>query len=747
MTRFSDVLKAAALGLAVFLSAHGSPFTPGNLAVYRTGDGSRTLVNTGNPIFIDEFTTNGTLVQSIAMPSVQSGSHFPMAASGTASSEGGMTLAANRAFLVVPGYGTNIHSASLTGTSGTAVPRIVGMVDAAGTVDTTTALTDWSTGNNPRGVCSSDGTNIWVTGGAGGPRYAVKGGTTSVQISTTLANNRFIQIFGGQLYSSDSSGTSLRLATIGTGLPITSGQTMANLPGFATSGSPYGFYFADLTGSVAGLDTLYVADDAAGIQKWCLVGGNWTLLGTVGTGTDAYRGLTGVASGSEVWLYATRKGGTGTTGGGELVSLNDTAGYNANFSSSSITLLATAGNQTAFRGVAFAPVPSAAPAAVIGVSGYLHFGNVTTGTTANAALTITNAGSLVLNITNILYPPAFSGAWTGIVSPGSASNVTVTFAPDAVQSYGGTISVQSDAASGSGQINCSGTGVVASAALTVAITSPTNGQLTGSNIFIAVTATSAGTITNVELFADGNPVGTDTTAPYEFTWTSAPTGQHSLAAIASDDLGASATSTVINITVTNAGPATYPPSINGSTSGVAIAVLPLTGGVNPGGLPTEVFFEYGPTIAYGNRTASALIPGGYGISNVTLLATGLLAGVLHHYRPVASNNLGTANGTDRTFIAGAPADNNGDGIISQPELDTVLAAYWPSAVPNITNFVHNGGGRFTVQMPSPGLWGFTVQSTTDFIGWTNVTQAGPAWQFTDPIFPSQTNRTYRLVTP
>ena len=36
--------------------------------------------------------------------------------------------------------------------------------------------------------------------------------------------------------------------------------------GFPTStGSPYGFFFPDLDAGVSGLDTLYVADDAAAI--------------------------------------------------------------------------------------------------------------------------------------------------------------------------------------------------------------------------------------------------------------------------------------------------------------------------------------------------------------------------------------------------------------------------------------------------------------------------------------------------
>ena len=94
---------------------------------------------------------------------------------------------------------------------------------------------------------------------------------------------------------SDASGSAVRFGAVGTGLPTTAGQTITNLPGFATStGSPYGFFSADLDPDTPGLDTLYVAGDSIGLTKYSLVGGSWTANGTVGTGADPYRGLTGV---------------------------------------------------------------------------------------------------------------------------------------------------------------------------------------------------------------------------------------------------------------------------------------------------------------------------------------------------------------------------------------------------------------------------------------------------------------------
>jgi hypothetical protein len=331
-------------------------FTAGDVVIYRVGDGVGSLANTGNAVFLDEYSPSGTLVQSIALPTTASGSNHQLIASGTATSEGLMTRSTDGAYLAVTGYGRDLGgSGSVVTTAAATVPRIVGLIGYNGSVDTSTALTDFADASNPRGVVSTNGTDLWVDGAVGGIRYTTKGSTTSTQLSTTVVNLRQPQIFDGQLYVSDSSGTTVRLGTVGTGLPTTSGQTITNLPGFpANTGSPYAFYLADLTASVAGVDTLYVADDGIGIAKYSLVSGIWTSNGTVGTAADAFRGLTASVSGSTVTLFAVRKGGSSATGGGELVTLQDTSGYDATLTGTP-TLLATAGTNTAYRGVAFAP--------------------------------------------------------------------------------------------------------------------------------------------------------------------------------------------------------------------------------------------------------------------------------------------------------------------------------------------------------------------------------------------------------
>jgi YD repeat-containing protein len=91
---------------------------------------------------------------------------------------------------------------------------------------------------------------------------------------------------------------------------------------------------------------------------------------------------------------------------------------------------------------------------------------------------------------------------------------------------------------------------------TVSITSPANGATftAPANITINATASdSDGSVTQVQFFQGATLLGTDTTAPYSFTWTSVPTGSYSLTAKATDNLGATTTSSAVSITVTGGG--------------------------------------------------------------------------------------------------------------------------------------------------------------------------------------------------
>ncbi len=334
----------------------GAP-TLGDVVIYRVGDGLSALTSASNPVFLDEYSANGVLVRSTPAPTSVLGANHRLVASGTATSEGFITRSSDGKYLVFTGYDASVGTASVAGTSATATPRVIARLDATGVIDTTTALTDAASGNNPRSAASSDGQSLWFAGAAGGVRFTTLGSASSLQLSTTVANVRQVNIFASQLFVSDSSGSAVRVGAVGTGLPTTAGQAITNLPGISPStGSPYAYFLADLSDSVPGLDTLYVADDSIGLSKYALVSGSWTLEGTVGAAADAYRGLTAAVSGSTVTLFSTRKGGSAAAGGGELVSLVDASGFAGSLTTAPV-LLATALVNTAFRGIAFAPTP------------------------------------------------------------------------------------------------------------------------------------------------------------------------------------------------------------------------------------------------------------------------------------------------------------------------------------------------------------------------------------------------------
>jgi hypothetical protein len=208
------------------------------------------------------------------------------------------------------------------------------------------------TAGNVRGAVSTDGTVLWLSTSGLGVNFVPRGASLGTEILTSPGNVRALGIFQGQLYGTSGSGTFTNVFTIGTGIPTMSGQTSTSLPGFPTTGaSPYSFVAFDLDANVAGIDTIYVADDRAiasggGLQKWTNDGFTWTLAYTLTSGlTTGLRGLTGVTDAGGPILYAT----TTAAAGNQLVQVVDTG------SSSSFTTIATAPTNTAFRGVAFAP--------------------------------------------------------------------------------------------------------------------------------------------------------------------------------------------------------------------------------------------------------------------------------------------------------------------------------------------------------------------------------------------------------
>src|SRR5439155_12385906 len=75
----------------------------------------------------------------------------------------------------------------------------------------------------------------------------------------------------------------------------------------------------------------------------------------------------------------------------------------------------------------------------------------------------------------------------------------------------------------------------------------------------------------------------------------------------------------------------------------------LNGTVDPQGLATTAWFEWGSTLAYGNSTPPQSVGSSTNEVAVNAALTGLTPGVTYHYRCVASNSLGVAHGADQSF--------------------------------------------------------------------------------------------------
>lgn len=497
------VVLAAAAG-AGRAPGQATSFTAGNLVVYQVGDGSAALAGTGNVVVLKEFTTGGSSsgLYTVTLPSTGTGSK--LIASGTSTTEGMFTLGNTGQTLALAGYDTTTGgSTSLTTTS---VNRSIALVTATGTASLT-SLSDFAgSSNTPRAAYTTDGNRIYVTGSAGGVRTTTAGSSTSTQLSTTETNLRGAGVYGGQLFVSTAAGTTIRVGSVGTGTPTTSGQTITNLPGFPTSSGSSNQFVLFRVGnptSFAGPNVLYVSDDSSGgsIQKYTFDGSTWTAQGSVAAAS--IRGLTAQVTGdNQVTLF----GATGpniAAGGGTLYSYTDGTGTGAISGTPTASSIATAGTNTAFRGVAFAP----ARLAWNGGSGSWDLTSTASWTNTAATGTPTskffnayaaNFGTIAANATVTVNP----GINPAAVNVTNAAN-TYTFTNGTTGSAG----IQGLAA-----LNKSGAGtlVLASPNTYTGGTFVTAGMLVAGNTALAGSATGGG---SVVVSGTGTLAGTGTVAP------------------------------------------------------------------------------------------------------------------------------------------------------------------------------------------------------------------------------------------
>ena len=147
-------------------------FTPGNIVIVRVGTGSTTLSNASTAVFLDEYTVTGTLVQSIALPAARSTLNHALTLSGSAATEGELSLSPNGLYLTMAGFDT---VPGYAGVSSGVTNRTIARISASGTVNTTTGFIAGSAfvAGNFRSAVTNDGNEFWAAG-SGGATEAVK---------------------------------------------------------------------------------------------------------------------------------------------------------------------------------------------------------------------------------------------------------------------------------------------------------------------------------------------------------------------------------------------------------------------------------------------------------------------------------------------------------------------------------------------------------------------------------------------
>jgi hypothetical protein len=139
----------------------------------------------------------------------------------------------------------------------------------------------------------------------------------------------------------------------------------------------------------------------------------------------------------------------------------------------------------------------------------------------------------------------------------------------------------------------------------------------------------------------------------------------------------------------------------------------LEGAVNPAGLATTYYFQYGPSVTYGAATPAA--PAGSGTTAVKVgqMVNGLLVG--YHYRIVASNAAGAALGADRVVAPKTLANK-----VEIPKEPRVAVYGTPFLISGRITGAGSAGRKVVLQTsPFPYLAPFTTVSapaTTNSLG-------------------------------
>ncbi len=173
----------------------------------------------------------------------------------------------------------------------------------------------------------------------------------------------------------------------------------------------------------------------------------------------------------------------------------------------------------------------------------------------------------------------------------------------------------------------------------------------------------------------------------------------------------------------------------GSARATTASSSRLSGLVNPHGVPSDFYFQYGPSTRYGSATAPDPSAGARS-ANVAVAATvtNLAAFTTYHYRIVAVSAGGTSRGADRTFTTSKIPLSL--AIAASPQI--VLYGLGTSLVGNLNG---TGGGNREVVLQASA---FPYSSGFANVGNAEVTS--PSGGFSFPVASLLINTQFRVVT-
>lgn len=184
----------------------------------------------------------------------------------------------------------------------------------------------------------------------------------------------------------------------------------------------------------------------------------------------------------------------------------------------------------------------------------------------------------------------------------------------------------------------------------VSLTAPANGLLVGAPASLTLTAAASdgdGTVTNVAFLANGTKLADDAASPYSFAWNSVAAGNYTLAAVATDNSGASATSAVVTLTVSanTAAPTVFaktpaPGNVTALTQ-ITVTFSKDVQGVNAADLLVNGVAATGVTGSGSNHVFTFAQPA-YGAVAITWVAS---PGITDLFTPAASFNPAGAGAT------------------------------------------------------------------------------------------------------